>query len=270
MKRSIFGWLALLASLWIALPAYALPTFQVYIDGAVAGQEGGDEDTWISSDNPLTLVVVGAYRPTATVSLTELTLVLTVPEGEAGTITFTAIDDGVPTLLTSEGLVPLVNPSGDANEDLLADVVGLDGYDMKADFEPDGLTLDNHFPSKDGMSDFILYALGDFDNVESNLYDYNADNGTITETMTGGDERRYSLTITGFTSVHFDMYGLETTQSSTKVKTSWDDNPNSHDAAWYGNGDEPGQIEIIPEPSSLSLLGVGLLGFMRRRRNRPA
>ncbi len=106
---------------------------------------------------------------------------------------------------------------------------GDDGYDKKGDFSPFG--MNNHYPTGDSDSDFVLYSLSSFSNTESNLKDYNADTSTITTTSATGEEKKYQVQITGFSRVHFDMYGLVTTENG-KVKSDWEQNPGSHDGTW--------------------------------------
>jgi hypothetical protein len=257
--------IGLLVSFGLATSAHALPTFQVYIDGATAADMGGDEDTWFSAANPFTLVVVGAYGP-HTVSLTKGTLLLSIPEGETGTVTFASLGDGIPTLLRTAGSGLYANPSGNANEEHLTNVAGLDGYDGRSNFLPAGLTIPNHFPTGDGISDFLLYSVGSFSNTESNLFDYNADGGIVATAGTG-EEKRYQVSFTGFTRVHLDLYGLEKTRQGRTWQKTWDSNPGSHDATWKPGQPEP-RPPVIPEPSTWGLMSLGLsgLGLKRWRR----
>jgi hypothetical protein len=195
------------------------------------------------------------------VSFTDITLVLTVPEGEVGTVSFVNSGDGVPALLTTGG----TNPANAANDNSLSDVAGDDSYDTIAHFKPTGLTFPPSYPSQDGISDFILFSLGSFSNTESNLNDYNADDGTITPTSGTGEERRYSLNVTGFSSVHFDVYGLKVADTGKGI---WTKNPNSHDSTWTPPDEIPPGQTLIPEPSSALLIGLGLAGWGWRRRRR--
>lgn len=207
----------------------AQPTFQVYIDGAIAGELGGNEDTWFSLANPFDLVVVGAYGPNTT-SITDVTLLVSVPEGEIGAI---SIDSFSP--LTSG-----------ADRDILTDVLGVDGYSTKS-FLPTDVHL-NHYPVQDDVSDFLIYNLSSFGNGESNLNNYDAGDGTITSTSASGEQKEYTVSYTGFSSLHFDVYGFVT---NSKGPNRWANNPGSHDST-----------AVIPEPSTLILLWTGLLGFM--------
>ncbi|MEW6068547.1 MAG: choice-of-anchor N protein [Nitrospirota bacterium] len=241
--------------------AFALPTLQTYIDGAIAGDYGSDEDTWwYVGSGTFNLYVVGAYGPN-TQSLEGVTLLISIPEGETGTISISPIDTlDTPELLTTtgQGSASETNPTGDADSDILTDITGNDGYET-LDFLP--ATFNSHYPLQDDVSDFILFDLYSFDDSESGLYDYNAEDGTITQaSQSTGEQKEYLVTITGFTWAHFDSYGLETEEKGNNVVTTWEINPGSHDATY-----------VIPEPGTLMLMGSGLLGaglYGWRRRKR--
>lgn len=206
-RARFFTGIAIAAAAVFALAprAEAIPTFQTYIDGGNAGDMGGDEDTWFVADTSFDLFVVGAYGPN-TLSLTDVTLAVSVPEGETGSITFSTSDEA-PVLLTLTGqgtTTPENNPASNADTPILSG--GNDGYSTK-DFIPTSTTFNNHYPFKDGVSDFLLFDLGDFDNTESGLNDYNADDGTITSTSATGEQKEYSVEFSDFSWVHFDVYG---------------------------------------------------------------
>lgn len=245
--------------------AEAIPTFQTYIDGGTAGDLGGDEDTWFLANTSFDLFVVGAYGPN-TLSLNNVTLAISVPEGETGTISFTTSDEA-PVLFTLTGqgtTVPENNPAADADIHILTDVGGDNGYSTK-DFVPSSTTLNNHYPFQDSVSDFILFGLGSFDDVEGSLKDYNADTGVIGVTSATGEQKEYSVEFTDFSRVHFDVYGLVTESSGGNGNTRyhWEINPGSHDST---------ATTSVPEPGTMLLLGAGIasLGVAGRRvqRNR--
>jgi len=249
----------------ILVPGFALavPTLQTYINGATAGDYGSDEDTWwYSGGGPFSLYVVGAYGPN-TLSLAGVTLLISVPNGETGTISFTTSDEQ-PVLLTSvgQGSASETNPTRDADTHILTDVTGYNGYATINDptFLPVGLNLNNHYPLQDGVSDFIIFDLGSFDKSESNLNDYNAENGIIDSTTTSGEQKEYSVTVNGFTWVHFDAYGLETDSHGKNLVSTWENNPGSHDSTAHQ----------VPEPEILMLLSPSLAGIFlytwRRRK----
>jgi hypothetical protein len=200
---------------------------------------------------------VGAFGPHSD-SLSEVTLTLSVPEGETGTVSITGGDIGA-TLLTVKIAVDSTgyyNPNDNANEALLTDISGDSGYDTKS-FLPDSQQLNNnHYPFKDEISDFLIYGIGDFYNV-MDVNNYNAENGSIS--VDGeGQEKVFSVDITGFSSVHFDVYGYETTAQGNSFRSTWEISPGSHDSTY-----------IIPAPGAILLggIGVALVGWLRRRRS---
>jgi len=89
MQDAYFALAATLAIL--CQPATAVPTFQAYIDNGAAGTIGQDEDTWFGTSSTFDLIVVGAYEP-KTLSLTQVTLIASVPIGQTGTILITGYD----------------------------------------------------------------------------------------------------------------------------------------------------------------------------------
>jgi hypothetical protein len=157
-------------------------------------------------------------------------LLISVPDGETGTITITGLAG------TGTGDPLFVGSYGDTS------------------FFP--ANFNSHYPLQDDVSDFLVYNIDPFADVGDIIYDYNADGGTITPTGSTGQVKEYLVTVSGYTSVHFDMYGLEIVGIDHTWKGSWEMNPASHDTTW------------VPAPGSVLLgsLGVCLVGWLRRRR----
>jgi len=249
-RHARLAWAAVIALLILLSPALATPTFQTYIQGAVAGSIGGDEETWFTNNSTFNLVAVGAFTPN-TASLPFGTLVVSVPKGQAGTITI-----GGATLLTTTRSTPFGSiPNGSANVDVLTNVAGNDAYAIKSPV----LNLNNHFPYQNGVANFLYYDVGTFSN-SGPVHNYDAGTGSITVEGTG-QEKVFPVSVSGFNWVHFDLGGYV---DRVQGNDSWDLNPGSHDATAIS-----GSLPMIPVPGSLLLatLGAGLVGWIRMRKS---
>jgi hypothetical protein len=249
----------------LGVPAYAEPIFQVYAYGGMAGDQGQDQDTWFTTGSPVPLIVVSSLGGTSTntVKIENIRLIASAPEGESGTISVTR---GASTLTLMTGL-------GSVSEDRLSNYAGLDGYNLKADFLPPDADFNNHFPFKDEISDFFIFDLGLGELNKTNtplatIHNYDADGSGTISTLTNryGREDRLSVSFTGFSKLHFDVYGLVTDVEGKKkiyYDSDWEINPGSHDSTAGGGSGGP------PPPVPLPAAGVGgvlLLGGTALRR----
>ena len=240
--------------------ALAVPVFQVYVDGATAGSAAPDEDTWFTTSNSFELIVAGAYGP-KTQGLTDVTLLICVPDDETGAISITGGDGA--TLLTEETCAAngCFNPNADATLDLLINEAGnsegCDGYPDKS-FLPEAANFNNYYPFKQEVCNFLLYEIGDFDRVSNAVSNYSAGE-PIAYNIADGEEKTFSVLISGFTTAHFDVYGYVQTYKAKTLDCTWAINPGSHDATY-----------MAPEPATVFLLGLGMTVLLKPGRRSRA
>jgi hypothetical protein len=113
----------------------------------------------------------------------------------------------------------------------------------------------NHDPIKD--QDYLFFDIGNFINSGSVP-------NFVTETGSApGEIKTLSIATSGYSWIHFDVFAIEAdVTGGKKIRTTFDDvgNPGSKDVTWKEN--------TVPEPTTLALMGLGLLGlaFARARK----
>lgn len=221
--------LVVAVTLLLSQSLLAIPTFQVWSPDwdEITAVPNPDEDSWIvdPQGDPFELWAIGSYVPPTITSLEDAQLLVSFPSGQVGSITITGIN-GTP------------DP-------------GPGIFSATSDFFPVN-TFNNHYPvGHDGVADYMTFSIGDFNNSQLGMYDYNADNNSITlNPNTTGEVKEYSVEISGYEWVHFDLYGHVIGSDYYEI------NPGSHD------------LTFVPTPSAIFLGGIGvcLVGWLRRRR----
>mgnify|MGYP005844761849 CR=1 FL=1 len=235
MRKIILAF-AVLTLLFLPLTAYAIPDLQVYIEGASYGDQGADQDTWFSSGNPFILWAVGQTKQNEKaeiVPITGVTLVITYPSTEFGSITLTPTTASLSynTWIGSDPAVPSI-----------FDVVGSGDW-------PNNAILPPHYPCQDGFS-YTLLSISDF--TEANSYVGNWAGAGVPPPFSNpsffnGEIHAFEISFTGFSYLHFDVTGYQ--------GEKYINNPFSHDAS-----------VVVPLPGSLILLGSGILSLVGLRK----
>jgi hypothetical protein len=258
MKTKYIALSLAVAGLFTAVQAWAIPVLQIGAPGGVgegiyADYQGhstnpNEDDTAITSGG--TLYVGGVYQKKDVFAL-----------GGQATGGSNWSSFGRPTEFNAHDAILLVSVPNGTLASALASLTVNGNFAFyshaTSDFFPN-----NHAPVKDSISDFLFFDIGDFSKIAGAVPDFASETG-------GADGQIKTLTIAGFGTIpwaHFDVMALETSNKKGKITTTLQNNPGSHDVTSRNDGPPP---QEIPEPGTLALLGLGLLGFgvARRKKN---
>ncbi|MBN2184720.1 MAG: choice-of-anchor N protein [Candidatus Krumholzibacteriota bacterium] len=225
MKKILLLTVAVLAGSLIADSASAVPRLQTYITGSdyYANYALEDEDSWISTSANFELKVVGYWE--------------TLPEVTPSIDLVTS----PPAYDYMDVFVVINTPTGQSG------TVWINGIEINTfyNYGDPGLAaaapdwyVKTMLPS---IKNFNFYDAGRINNSMAKAWHY--EEGWIHEPG-WGDEVLLDIVVSGFDYVNFDAIGMD---SNGKCYVS----PNSHDSSCFA----------VPEPGTLSLLGLGLLGI---------
>lgn len=216
------GLAVLPVSLLLAGAVHALPALQLYIDGATYDSS---TQSWTTSASSFDIWVIGDGSK---LPVNGVTLTAAVDTNEIGSIMLTPTT----TTVVSDPSTPSAPLSN-----------GLSADGAVPQF-PNGTSVPTHSAFGAGIS-FYEWELGDLDTADSPCGDFSI---TFPTTLNKTCQINvYSVSVTGYSYVHFDAFGQDASGKGVKA-------PFSHDAS------------LVPEPSAALLFGLGALLVSARTR----
>lgn len=242
-KISLISFVLLIITTYAQATPTPVPHLQLYIENSLYNT---GTQTWskMSSSDPYSFVLwVMGYSG----SIADVKLTAAYNTNLTGSITIT------PT--TGTNFNSWSNFTDTAAPDAPTLLIDGSGTDGTIPLDGNGNSLEAHGVFGSGVS-WKEWYLGNFTPGETFLADFNA--GVPSTLNKPGQLNAYTVTVTGYDWVHFDAFDhyVKSNEDAQYIKA-----PYSHDAQ--------GNTEVVPEPSTLILVGIGMAGlaFYRKRKN---